>query len=45
MKPKGFPLYVHIVDRLCSADCQQVAPSGDIDPLRTSPEIPPSLLA
>jgi hypothetical protein len=32
------------MDRLGSAD-RQVAPSGVIDPLRTSPEILPSLLA
>ena len=42
--PKGFHLYVLIADRLCSTD-HQVAPSGVIDPLRTSPEFPPGLLA
>jgi len=36
--------YVRSVDRLCSAD-YQVAPSGVIDPLKTSPEILPGLLA
>jgi len=42
--PKGFRLYIRGADRLRSADCQ-VTPSGVIDPLRTSPEIPPGLLA
>ncbi len=36
--------YVPSADRLRSAD-HQVAPSGVIDPLRTSPETPPGLLA
>jgi len=36
--------YVRSADRLGSAD-RQVAPSGVIDPLRTSPEILPGLLA
>jgi hypothetical protein len=36
--------YVCSIDRLGSAD-HQVAPSGIINPLRTSPEILPSLLA
>ena len=36
--------YVRSADRLGSAD-RQVAPSGVIDPLRTSPEILPDLLA
>jgi hypothetical protein len=44
LNPKGFRFYVRSVDRLCSAD-HQVAPSGVIDPLSTSPEILPGLLA
>ena len=36
--------YVRSADRLGSTD-RQVAPSGVIDPLRTSPEILPGLLA
>jgi hypothetical protein len=36
--------YVRSTDRLGCTDCQ-IAPSGVIDPLRTSPEILPGLLA
>jgi len=42
--PKGFRFYVRSADRLCSAD-HQVAPSGVIDRLSTSPEVFPGLLA
>jgi hypothetical protein len=42
--PKGFRFYVRSTDHLHSADLQ-VAPSGVIGPLRTSPEILPGLLA
>jgi hypothetical protein len=41
---KGFCLSIRVADHLRSADCQ-VAPSGVMNPLRTSPEIPPGLLA
>jgi hypothetical protein len=40
---KGFRCYVHVADHVRVADCQ-VTPSGVIDPLRTSPGIPASLL-